>query len=101
MVFSNVSILMNGAPSPVSVEIIEESLAVAYGGKWMTALNTGVFNRLWMEVIRLQRYRLYDWSVKVDPDAVFFADRLRALLRHTKPYNEITRATEPEGLSGD
>lgn len=100
VVFSNVSTLMNGAESPVPVHIIDGSLAVAYGGKWMTALNTGVFNRLWMEVIRLQRYRYHDWSVKVDPDAVFFADRLRQLLRHKRPYNEIAHVeNEPADFS--
>merc|ERR1719162_2863898 len=81
IVFSNQTKLMSGLPSPVPVTVMEGSLAVEYGGKWMTALNTGVFNRLWMEVIRVQRYRRYDWSVKADPDAVFFPDRLLMLLQ--------------------
>jgi len=99
VVFSNVSTLLSGQPSPVEVQLIDGSLAVAYGGRWMTALNTGVFNRLWMEVIKLQRYRYHDWSVKVDPDAVFFADRLRQLLRHKEPYKEIPHVqNEPDNF---
>jgi len=100
VVFSNVSTLMSGAPSPVHVELIGGSLAVAYGGRWMTALNTGVFNRLWMEVIKLQRYRFHDWSVKVDPDAVFFANRLRQMLRHKEPYKEIPHVSAEPGSVG-
>lgn len=65
------------------------SLAVQYGGKWGTALNTGVFNRLWTEVITLGRYRKFDWTVKVDPDAVFFPSRLRMLLKRRTPLNTV------------
>jgi len=102
VVFSNVTHLVTtGERSPVPVTLMSGSLAVAYGGRWMTALNTGVFNRLWMEVIRLGRYRYHDWVVKVDPDAVFFPSRLRQLLRHKAPYNEPEvqrRVPEPENL---
>jgi len=101
VVFSNTTTLMSGEPSPVEVSLIPGSLAVAYGGRWMTALNTGVFNRLWMEVIRLGRYRYHDWVVKVDPDSVFFPSRLRELIRHKSPYNEQQvqrRVEEPNEL---
>jgi len=81
-VFSNMSSLANGKPSPVQVHIVDTSLTVSYGGRWMTALNTPVFNKLWMEVVRLNRYRYHDWTVKVDPDSVFFPGRLRTLMRH-------------------
>merc|ERR1719300_1101655 len=91
-VFSNTStILSTGEQSPVSVTLLNGSLSVAYGGKWMTALNTGVFNRLWMRVIEIGRYRYHDWVVKADPDAVFFPGRLRQLLRHKAPYNKVQR----------
>mmetsp|Transcript_78534 Transcript_78534/g.163164 ORF Transcript_78534/g.163164 Transcript_78534/m.163164 type:complete len:635 (-) Transcript_78534:203-2107(-) len=100
-VFSNQTILMSGEESPVEISMVPGSLAVAYGGRWMTALNTGVFNRLWMEVIKLGRYRYHDWIVKVDPDAVFFPSRLRELLRHKSPYHDPEvqrRVPEPKSM---
>ncbi|CAK0837001.1 unnamed protein product [Prorocentrum cordatum] len=40
------------------------SLAVVYGGRWNTALNTDIFNRVWLQIVKLGRYRFHDWSVK-------------------------------------
>jgi len=89
-VFSNSStILTTGKPTPVNVSLMHGSLAVAFGGRWGTAMNTGVFNRLWTEVVRIGTYRRYDWTVKVDPDAVFFAERLRNLLQRRAPMNTV------------
>jgi len=49
-------------------------------------LNTRIFQQAWEEVNRDGRFRSHDWTVKVDPDAVFFPERLRDLVRpHTKP----------------
>lgn len=102
-VFSNMTTLLNnGAPSPVEMHVVPGwgALAVAYGGRWMTAMNTGVFNKLWMEVIKLGRYRYHDWTIKADPDTVFFPARLCQLLRHTKPFNQVHRkAPEPASFS--
>jgi len=55
---------------------------------WQTTpswLNTLTFMHAWNNVLKDGRYRSHDWVVKVDPDAVFFPDRLRNVLRpHTK-----------------
>jgi len=96
-VFSNLTQLVTGEPSPVPIQLVEGSLAVAYGGRWGTALNTGVFNRLWTEVIRQGRYRHHDWVVKVDPDAVFFPERLRQMLALSTPMKRVhTHGKEPD-----
>lgn len=96
-VFSNMTHSPDGEPLPLDVLLVNESLAVAYGGRWMTALNTPVFNKLWMEVLRRERYRFHDWTVKVDPDAVFFPSRLIQTLRHKSPYNKIPKVVrEPK-----
>jgi len=99
-VFSNTSALMpSGEPAPVNVTPVEGSLAVEYGGRWGTALNAGVFNRVWAEVVRLGRFRRFDWTVKVDPDAVFFPERLRNVLIRRAPLNRVrTRLPAPSGL---
>mmetsp|Transcript_78672 Transcript_78672/g.202630 ORF Transcript_78672/g.202630 Transcript_78672/m.202630 type:complete len:999 (+) Transcript_78672:99-3095(+) len=95
-VFSNLTHLVTGEASPVPIELVDGSLAVAYGGRWGTALNTGVFNRLWTEVIRQGRYRYHDWVVKVDPDAVFFPERLREMLALVSPMSKVhTHGKEP------
>mmetsp|Transcript_6490 Transcript_6490/g.18075 ORF Transcript_6490/g.18075 Transcript_6490/m.18075 type:complete len:651 (-) Transcript_6490:176-2128(-) len=101
VVFSNMSTLISGEMSPIDVDVVEGSLAVPFGGKWMTALNTGVFNRIWSRVVQLGRYRYHDWVVKVDPDAVFFPSRLAQLLRHRTPFNDdkvIRHVKEPNHL---
>jgi len=83
-VFSNVAIALgkwgDGAGPNVVSELIEGSLHVEYGGKWHTALNTGVFIRVWQAVVKLAIFERHDWTAKADPDAVFFPDRLRSLL---------------------
>lgn len=46
------------------------------GKAWDSVINTDVFVNVWEQVIADGRYKDHDWTVKVDPDAVFFADRL-------------------------
>jgi len=50
------------------------------GGKFNTLLNTPVFQRVWEQVVRDGVYDLYDWTAKVDCDAVFLPDRLRTMV---------------------
>lgn len=48
------------------------------GGKqWKSVVNTDVFFNVWSHVLEDGRWRKHDWVVKVDPDAVFFAYRLK------------------------
>lgn len=44
-------------------------------------LNTKIFMKAWEMVGHDNRFRYHDWTVKVDPDAVFFPDRLRDVVR--------------------
>jgi hypothetical protein len=57
------------------------SLYCRRGGTWGTYLNTHIFQKIWMQIIYDGRYKFHDWSVKVDPDTVFFPNRLRDILR--------------------
>lgn len=43
-----------------------------------------VFIHVWKKVISDGRFRFHDWTVKVDPDAVFFPERLHGVLQHHK-----------------
>jgi len=64
----------------VKAVAIESDLRCRIGGDAGTALNTGIFIALWKRVISLGRFQFHDWTVKVDPDSVFFPDRLRSRL---------------------
>lgn len=48
-------------------------------------LNTRIFMNAWKYLDLDGRFRKYDWTVKVDPDAVFFPSRLRENLAETAP----------------
>mmetsp|Transcript_110591 Transcript_110591/g.308057 ORF Transcript_110591/g.308057 Transcript_110591/m.308057 type:complete len:626 (-) Transcript_110591:124-2001(-) len=45
-----------------------------------TAANTALFRNVWEAIKFVGRYKLTDWTIKVDPDAVVFPQRLRAAL---------------------
>lgn len=49
-------------------------------GSWGSWLNTENFLRAWDVIIADGGYRGFDWVVKVDPDCVFFPNRLRTHL---------------------
>lgn len=65
----------------LTTAIIESDLKCGMGGDAGTALNTGIFIAFWKKVIEDGRFRFNQWVVKVDPDAVFFPDRLRGLVQ--------------------
>jgi len=46
-------------------------------------LNVKLFTKVFDAMIADGRFWMYDWVVKVDPDAVFFPDRLR---KHVEPF---------------
>lgn len=51
------------------------------GGPFWTCLNSWIFIEVWKNVISDGRFKLHDWTVKLDPDAVFFPRRAIAALR--------------------
>lgn len=76
-VFSNQ--LWEVAPG-VTTTVIQSDLQCGTGGEFGTALNTQIFMAVWQVVVQTLRYQKHDWTVKVDPDAVFFPVRLRGIL---------------------
>jgi hypothetical protein len=70
----------------VKTIMVDVDLHCEKGGEFGTALNTGIFLRIWKKVIEECNWRLHDWTVKVDPDTVFFPQKLRQVLlsRHTE-----------------
>jgi hypothetical protein len=80
-IYSNVSTEI--APGCFTLKV-DMDLRSEMGGEFGTALNTGVFLSIWQSVVGAGRYKLHDWTVKVDPDSVFFAPRLRLLVQSHK-----------------
>lgn len=60
---------------------VNNSLHCERGGEFGTALNTGIFVAVWKVVANDAQYLRHDWTVKVDPDAVFFPGRLKIVLQ--------------------
>jgi len=58
--------------------VVNHSLQCEVGGEFKTALNLDIFLAVWAKTIEVGRYALHDWTVKVDPDCVFFPSRLKA-----------------------
>uniref|UniRef100_A0A7S2J6M9 Hexosyltransferase n=1 Tax=Zooxanthella nutricula TaxID=1333877 RepID=A0A7S2J6M9_9DINO len=77
-VYSNVSIVV--APGVVT-HVVQTDLSVKFGGDSYTALNSWIFIAVWKKVIDERWHKSHKWLVKVDPDAVFFPERLRPVVR--------------------
>jgi hypothetical protein len=58
-------------------------------GSWTSVINTDVFKSVWGEVKKDGQYQWHDWSVKVDPDSVFFPDRLKQHLQNLNAPKEM------------
>lgn len=64
------------------------------GGVFHTVMNTPIFLHVWKRLIIAGRFRQYEWTVKADPDAVFFPQRLRHILEGT----DQAKATVGKGI---
>jgi hypothetical protein len=68
---------------------------------WNTCLNTQTFLQIWRRVFSDGWFRLYDWTVKVDPDTVFFPLRLVSILgRHSQGENGLYLSNCGTGVHG-
>lgn len=54
-------------------------------GSWQSVQNTEIFSKVWRQVKVEQTYKRREWTVKVDADAVFFPERLKAHIRVLQP----------------
>merc|ERR1712032_151474 len=76
-VYSNESVALGHSFKSTAVNV---NLTCSFGGEFGTALNTDIFVTVRKKLIDEAEYREYDWTVKTDPDCVFFPQRLQALL---------------------
>jgi len=77
---ASLKIAFGSAANRLKTAVIEAYLFTPLGGKYFTALNSPVFIKAWHAVFQDGQYRNYDWTLKLDADAVFVPDRVRTLL---------------------
>jgi len=81
------------APGLVT-RIMNTSQVAEKGGQWGTALNTEPFLAFWKAALEDGEYLKANWFVKVDPDTVWFPNRLAHILRGQEALN----ATQEPGV---
>jgi hypothetical protein len=69
----------------LTTTMVDVDLHCEKGGEFGTALNTRIFVTIWSVLIDSCKWLRHDWTVKADPDTVFFPHRLRQVLpRHAQ-----------------
>eukprot|EP00440_Ansanella_granifera_P006103 gb/GFBE01006619.1/.p1 GENE.gb/GFBE01006619.1/~~gb/GFBE01006619.1/.p1 ORF type:complete len:422 (+),score=80.39 gb/GFBE01006619.1/:1-1266(+) len=86
-VYTNVSMEV-GRNTGLFTRVVDSDLHCELGGDSYSALNAWIFIAVWKRVLDDGYWREYPWTVKADPDAVFFPGRLRPLLPqyYGQPY---------------
>lgn len=80
---------------------VDSDLKCEKGGEFGTALNTDIFFEVWKKVVNDADYADFDWTVKADPDAVFFPERLKTvLMQHPVAEGGVYLVNCPRGLHG-
>lgn len=75
-VYSDVAVSLGGGVTTIKVDDVDGDFHFAKrksSGAWV---NTGMFQQVWKAIGQAGTYSSYDWTVKVDPDAVFFPAKL-------------------------
>jgi len=70
----------------IPVPTVEKDLLGADGVTTDSWVNTKIFMEAWRMISADGRYANQEWTVKVDPDAVFFPDRLAVKLAPYDPF---------------
>lgn len=87
-VFSDKKTWLSPGP-PIRIDSTELGISLqAEAGTKGHNLNTRIFLKVWEQVKADGLYRQHDWIVKVDPDTVFFPQRLRDRLVRIAPVNK-------------
>lgn len=92
--------LSPGPPVRILAQAIPGTLHCDFGGDYHTALNSEIFFRVWQRVFADGCYLTYDWTVKMDADAVFLPERLRQDLAKRNPSDVVYLNNCDEGLHG-
>lgn len=75
-IYSDVAVSLGGDFTTKMVQDVDNTFHFAkrkLSGAWV---NTGMFQQVWKAIGKAGIYKNYDWTIKVDADAVFFPHRL-------------------------
>ena len=72
----------------IKVEDVEGDFHFAKRKNMGTWINTGMYQQVWEALGKKATYAEYDWTVKVDADAVFFPKKLIERVAVPKLYEE-------------
>jgi hypothetical protein len=75
-------------------KVVDSDLHCELGGEFNTAMNTAIFMAVWDKVDEDADFLNFDWTVKVDPDTVFFPARLRPVLAKHEEVPRYRKATK-------
>jgi hypothetical protein len=95
MVFSDVPVTLGGTVNAVVIDMPHLAKRESTGC-WV---NSPAFQSAWSGIKTDGRYAKYDWTIKVDQDAVFFPDRLRLKLSGQKVTEKGIYITNCEHVS--
>lgn len=93
MMFSNISIVIG--PGVTTRQL--KTQVSSRKGKWGSWANGLVFTQAWDDIIADGHFRWHDWVVKVDPDTVFFPNRLRRHLEESTLPGETSYVQNARG----
>jgi hypothetical protein len=76
----------------LTTSVIDSDLHCELGGEFHVAMNRAIFMAVWEKVGKDAEYLKFAWTVKVDPDTVFFPARLRTVLVAHQPEDRFKKA---------
>lgn len=75
-VYSDVEVSLGSGLTTIKVEDKDKDWHFARRKISKAWVNSGMFMQVWKAIGKAGRYSNFDWTVKVDPDAVFFPQKL-------------------------
>lgn len=78
VVFSTLQGVVNGV---ATIGLGEDTTRKCFWGNSSYLCNTDIFILAWQKLLEMERYKDYNWVVKVDPDAAFFPAILKQHLK--------------------
>merc|ERR1712157_636044 len=80
-VYGDVAVSLGGGVTTIKVEDVQGDFHFAKRKHMGTWINTGMYKQVWKALGKEATYAEYDWTVKVDADAVFLQQTLTHVTR--------------------
>jgi hypothetical protein len=81
---------MSDSGESVFTTVLSTDVEVEVDGSLYRSLNLPIFLAMWKQVEKDGKYKKHDWTVKLDPDTVFFPFRLKWILKsHVQHQDDV------------